>query len=250
MFAALERTLRSAVAAGVVAADTITAGPIVIAAATVLGPTHPVLSQLYREYARVALLGFGASVRSTGEKGLNPRRRYVFVSNHQSHLDALAILVSLPRHGVRFVAKRELGDVPIFGQALRATGNVFVERSGTQRDVAALDAAQRELLKHISVLFFAEGTRSESGELGEFKRGAAAFALKAQLEVVPLGVAGSYDILPRGLEVKRGGTIGVAFGKPIPTKGRSLEARDMLTLELREAVAAQIERARDLVDDA
>jgi 1-acyl-sn-glycerol-3-phosphate acyltransferase len=246
----LERALRSAVAMSVVAADTATVAPLAIAAATVLGPTHPVLSQLYREYARVALTGFGAKVRSVGEKGLNPRRRYVFVANHASNLDALAILVSLPRHGVRFVAKRELGSVPLFGPALRATGNVFVERAGTQRDLAALDTAQRDLMKHISVLFFAEGTRSETGEVGPFKRGAAAFALKAQLELVPIGVAGTHEILPRGVEVMRGGSIGVAIGKPLPTKGHGLEERDALTHLLRDAVLAQLGRARALLDEA
>lgn len=247
MLGALERTLRSAVAMGVVATDTVAMAPLVIGAATTLGPTHWVVSQLYREFARIALTGFGASVRSEGERSLNPRRRYVFVANHASNLDALAILLALPRHGVRFVAKKELGDVPVFGPALRATGNVFVERSDTGRDLQTLDAAQKQLLRHISVLFFAEGTRSEDGRLRPFKRGAAAFALKAQLEVVPIGVAGSFEILPPGVEVRQGGTIGVSIGKPIPTRGRGFDERESLTKELEDAVRGRVERARALV---
>lgn len=249
MLDAFGRTLRSALAMGVVATDTVTVAPLVIGAATALGPTHWVVSQLLREFARVALAGFGASVRSEGERSLNPRRRYVFVSNHASNLDALAILVSLPRHGVRFVAKKELGDVPVFGPALRATGNVLVARGDTGRDLEALDAAQKELLKHISVLFFAEGTRSETGELRPFKRGAAAFALKAQLEIVPIGVAGSFEILPPGIEVQRAGVIGVSVGKPIATRGRSFAEREALTATLEEVVRERVERARALVDE-
>lgn len=250
MLSGLGRTLRSAVAWGVVAADTAALAPLAIGTASVLGPTHPLLSQLLREYARVALAGCGASVRSCGERSLNPRRRYVFVANHQSNVDPLAVLVSLPRHGVRFVAKRELANLPVFGQALRATGNVIVERSDTARDLQALDAAQRRLLKHISVLFFAEGKRSESGDLGPFKRGAAAFALKAQTELVPVGIAGTHAILPHGFDVQCGRAIGVAIGKPIRTRGRALAERDALTEALREAVAGEIERARALVDPA
>lgn len=241
-----ETLLRSAVAATTVAWDTLLVAPTAIGLGTALGPTHPAVSRCYREFARVALLGFGARVRTSGDLHLPADERFVFVANHQSHLDALAILHSLPRHPVRFVAKHELGSIPLFGAALRATGNVFVSRSDTQGDLARLQAAQGELLRRVSVLFFAEGTRGETGELAPFKRGAAAFALGAGLRLVPVGVAGSREIYPRGLEVRQGGCIGVAVGEPVSTAGRSLEERGALTEELRAAVAAQVERARSL----
>ncbi|HYB13604.1 MAG TPA: lysophospholipid acyltransferase family protein [Myxococcota bacterium] len=237
---------RSTLAMGTVALDTLVFAPSAIAAALALGPTHPLVSRFYRDFARVALAGCGARVRSRGEPGLDARERYVFVSNHSSQLDALAILVSLPRHGLRFVAKDELGRVPLFGAALRATGNVFVARSDTQRDVQALDAARDELLSHISVLFFAEGHRSETGALGPFKKGAAVFALKTGLPLVPVGVHGAFEIHSRGYAVKAGGTIGVSIGAPIEVKGRAVEERDAVTQELRHAVIEQINRAREL----
>lgn len=242
----IERLVRSAVASGVVVADTLLHAPAAILAGTALGPTHDVVSWLYRDFARVALLGCGASLATEGEHHLDPRRRYVFVSNHQSNLDSMAILAALPRHGLRFVAKEELGRVPLFGAALRATGSVFVGRSNTSADVKRLDDAHGQLVKKISVLFFAEGTRSEDGELGPFKKGAAAFALKSRLALVPIGVHGSLEILPRGFAVQQGGTIGVSIGKPIETRGRRFEDRDAMTAELREAVAERIAEARAL----
>ena len=243
----LERA-RTTFAMGTVALDTLVFAPSAIVAALALGPTHPLVSRFYRDFARVALAGCGARVLTRGEPRLDARERYVFVSNHSSHLDALAILISLPRHGLRFIAKDELGRVPLFGAALRATGSVFVARSDTQRDVKALDAARDELLRHISVLFFAEGHRSETGELGPFKKGAAVFALKTGLPLVPIGVQGAFEIYSRGYEVKRGGTIGVSIGKPIEMKGRAIEGRDKVTEELRHAVIEQIGRARELAD--
>ena len=246
----LESLLRSAVAGWAVAADTLVVAPTAIAAGVALGPTHGLVNRCYQEFARVALLGFGARVATNGDAHLERDARYVFVSNHTSHLDALAILRALERHPVRFVAKQELGRIPLFGAALRATGNVFVQRSDTRRDVSALDAAGRELLDSISVLFFAEGTRSHNGALGPFKRGAAAFALKAGLALVPIGVHGSADIYARGLEVKRAGTIGVVVGEPVDVAGRSLEDRDALTGELHDAVEALIEEARALAGAA
>lgn len=241
----IDRIVRSVVASGVVAADTLVHAPAAIAAGFALGPTHDAVSWLYRDFAKVALLGCGARLVTKGEPHLDAARRYVFVSNHQSHLDAMAILASLPRHGLRFVAKEELGDIPLFGAALRATGNVFVARADTSSDVHRLDEAGARLTKEISVLFFAEGTRSTDGRLKTFKKGAAVFAIKSGLPLVPIGVHGTFEILPPGFEVGRPGTICVCIGNPIETKGRSLEDRDAVTFELREAVASLIAEARD-----
>ncbi len=248
MIEALSSRLRSAVAIGAITVDTLWAAPAALAASAIFGGRSPAVDQIYREFARVMLLACGAELRVRGEERLADGARYVFVSNHSSHLDSLAILSALPRHGLRFVAKKELGEIPLFGAAMRATGNVFVERSDTKTDVDRLEAAQRDLLKEISVLFFAEGTRSDDGRLRPFKRGAAAFALRARLPVVPIGVAGSFAILPRGIEVGPRGPIAVSIGEPISTEGRDFAEREAFTDELHDAVAREIEHARALCE--
>jgi 1-acyl-sn-glycerol-3-phosphate acyltransferase len=238
---------RSALGWSVIVLDTAVVASSAIVAGALLSPTHPLVNRLYRAFSRIALLGCGARVRSNGDDHLDSSQRYVFVSNHVSNLDPVAIVLALPRHALRFVAKQELARIPLFGAALRSTGNVIVARSDTRRDVAALDEAQRELLRRVSVLFFAEGTRSRDGQLGAFKRGAAAFALRAGMSVVPVGVHGTHDILPRGALVRRAGKVGVSVGEPISVAGRDFEDRAALTDELFEAVAREIERARGLV---
>lgn len=242
----IERLVRTAVASGVMAADTAFHATAAIAAGVTLGPTHPVVSWLYRDFARVALAGCGARLVCEGEEGLAAEARYVFVSNHQSHLDPMAILAALRRHGVRFVAKDELGRIPLFGHALRATGSVFVVRSDTRGDIGRLDEHGMALIESVSVLFFAEGSRSTDARLRPFKKGAAVFALKTGMPLVPIGVHGSFEILPPGYEVKRSGTVAVSIGKPIETRHRSLEDRDALTQELHDAVRERIEGAREL----
>lgn len=242
----IERVVRSAVASGLVLADTLLHAPAAILAGVALGPTHPLVSSIYRDYARLALAACGARLISAGESGLDEDRRYVFVSNHQSHLDAMAILLALPRHGLRFVAKEELGSIPLFGAALRATGNVFVARADTRSDVGRLDERGAALVRDVSVLFFAEGTRSSDGRLGPFKKGAAVFAIKSGLPLVPIGVHGSFEILPPGYEVKQPGTIAVSIGEPIGTDGLGLDRREALTRALHDAVAERIESARGL----
>ena len=204
--------------------------------ALVTGGTAPVVHRFYRAFARVTLFGFRSHVIASGRDRLEPGRRYVVAVNHQSHLDVPAVILALGEHPVRFVAKQELGRIPIFGAALRLSGTVFVTRSDTRADVEGMDAAQRALLEHVSVLFFAEGTRSATGALGPFKKGAAAFALKSGLPLVPVGIAGSREILPRGLRSGPGGPIAVSIGRPMETRGRPLEDRVQLTDALRAAV--------------
>jgi 1-acyl-sn-glycerol-3-phosphate acyltransferase len=245
-----ESVLRGGLAFATVVADTAVFAPAALALAAALGPTHPLVSACYRGFAETALAGFRAHVRTNGDGHLPVERRYVFVANHASHLDAPAILAALRNHPVRFVAKDDLGRIPLFGWALRATGNVMVRRHDTAGDVRRLDAAQDQLLSAVSVLFFAEGTRSPTGELREFKRGAAAFALKSGLPLVPIGVHGSFDIYARGFEVKRGGPIGVAIGDPIESGGQPLGDRDALTATLRDAVVKQLAHARRLAREA
>lgn len=237
--------LRTGLALVVVVLDTAVFASCVIVGAPLLGSTHAFVNGCYRAWARGVLLGCGVRLRTRGVDRLDPAGRYVFVSNHLSDLDPPAIIASLPHHAVRFVAKEELARLPLFGRALRATGNVVISRSDTRGDVAILDA-QRELLERVSVLFFAEGTRSRTGELGLFKRGAAVFALKTGMAVVPVGVHGTYEIFPRGLRLRRWGTVGVTVGDPIPVKGRSLEDRGGLTELLHARVRAQVEQAREL----
>jgi 1-acyl-sn-glycerol-3-phosphate acyltransferase len=236
--------LRTALGAAVAGLDTALFAPTAIAASLLLGPTHPFVNRCYREWARLVLLGCGASLRTNGDAHLPRDRHFVFVANHLSDLDAPAIIAALAQHPVRFVAKQELARIPLFGQALRATGNVIITRTDTQTDVARLDEGSG-LVERVSVLFFAEGTRSRSGETGPFKRGAAAYALKTGLPLVPVGVAGTFEILPRGAEIRGAGPVGVSVGEPIEASGEA--DRTALTAVLRERVLAEIERARSFL---
>ena len=209
------------------------------------GGVAPVIHGFYQAFNRVVLWAFRVKLEVVGLERLELGRRYVVVPNHQSLLDVPALVCAFREHPLRFVAKQELGSIPIFGRALKRSGTVFVTRSDTKTDLERMHRARAELLKHVSVLFFAEGTRSHTGELGAFKKGAAVFGVQTGLPIVPVGIAGSYEILPRGLRVRTpGGRIALSVGAPIETAGRSVEERELLTEEVRSAVAKEIEHAR------
>ena len=165
----------------------------------------------------------------------------VFAANHQSNFDAPFIFLRIPRH-IRFVAKQELYRIPIFGTALKAMGNIRVERTGAESDREAIQSAVERVRTKTSILFFAEGTRSADGQLRPFKKGAAILAIDAQVPLVPLAVAGAYEITPKGgLWVRSGRPIVLRVGKPISTTGLTRDDRDMLTDRAHQAVAELLE---------
>jgi 1-acyl-sn-glycerol-3-phosphate acyltransferase len=230
----------------VVAAVVVTGTGVIVSLFT--GGVAPVIHGFYQAFARMVLWGMDVRLEVAGLENLERGVRYVVVPNHQSHLDVPALIRAFRDHPLRFVAKQELGRIPIFGRALKRSGTVFVTRSDTKRDLERMHAARAELLKHVSVLFFAEGTRSRDGRLQPFKKGAAVFGVQTGLPIVPVGIAGSYEILPRGMRLlKRGGTVALSVGRPIATADRTVEEREVLTGEIRDAVIEEIERARQLL---
>jgi 1-acyl-sn-glycerol-3-phosphate acyltransferase len=205
-----------------------------------------VLRSWGRRFVRVT----GSWVIVRRDSGVEPGRSYVFVSNHTSNLDAPAIL-SVLDHPLRFIAKKELSYIPVFGWAARRMGHVFIDRKNTARSTRAIRDRIGRGLRGESLFFFAEGTRSTRDELLPFKKGAAVAALETGLDCVPIAVAGARDVLkPKGFSLFRPGPVAVVFGKPIPLDGHALERRAELVAAQRAAVEAALVQARELVATA
>jgi 1-acyl-sn-glycerol-3-phosphate acyltransferase len=122
-------------------------------------------------------------------------KAHVVCSNHASLLDILALIRVVPPP-FRFVAKRELTRWPIVGWALRPAGQIVIDRADHAQAIQSItEAALRKIRGQ--VIFFVEGTRSRSGQLQPFKKGAFHFAIRNRLPVLPVAVRGSYDALAR-----------------------------------------------------
>jgi 1-acyl-sn-glycerol-3-phosphate acyltransferase len=175
-----------------------------------------------------------------------PAGNFVLCANHQSNFDVLVLFRHLRRH-LRFVAKAQLRRVPVFGYALERAGNIFVDRQGTAADRERLQDAVRAVRERVSVVFFAEGTRSEDGLLRPFKKGAAVMALEAQVPLVPVAVAGTHRILEKGSVIIHPRPAALVVGPPIATAGRSVADRDEVTELAHAAVARLLDEANALV---
>lgn len=175
-----------------------------------------------------------------------PAGNFVLCANHQSNFDALVLFRHIRRH-FRYVAKKELLKVPLLGPALRRAGNIFVERTGGDADKQKLNEAARAVRERVSVVFFAEGTRSDDGILRPFKKGAALMAIDAQVPLIPVAIAGTHRILEKGSMAIHPRPAALMIGKPLDTTGLTTEAREELTQRAHDAVAKLLEEGNRIV---
>ena len=167
------------------------------------------------------------------------RGAYVVVANHQSFLD-IFVLCNIP-HEMKWVAKKELFKIPMFGWGLRLAGDICLDRGDTASALKVMDQARRYLKNGMSVMIFPEGTRSEDGTLLSFKPGAFKLAVETGVPVLPIAVSGSANGMPKGGPWVRPTTVSVKILEPIPTAG--LRGRDVR--KLRDDVRDRIARALD-----
>lgn len=190
-----------------------------------------------KAWAQSLLLASAVEIDVHDLEQINPEDGYIFVSNHLSHFDSLAIALTLPPNKLRFLAKRELFSIPFFGWCLSLVGYIPVERSPQDRSHHVISRAERALAEGFSLLFFAEGSRSRDGRIHPFRPGALRLARKTSTTIVPVGIRGGREILPRGEWFPRRGIITICYGKPIPPNELEEEFNEALE-DLRSRVAA------------
>ncbi len=194
-----------------------------------------------RTWSRWLIWSTGCRVTVEGVENIAADRPQVIASNHVSHVDVISLAANIPKR-FRFVAKKELARIPLFGTAWKAAGHISVDRGDRASAVASLDAAGRLIRQDYSaVVIFPEGTRSITGELQPFKKGAFMLALRTGVEIVPAAVLGTRRILPKGAWRLRSGPVIVRFGAPIDTTHYDEESRDALI----DVVRSRIEQLLD-----
>ena len=162
-------------------------------------------------------------LRVTGRDHIARDRSYVFMSNHQSHMDIPVLYASLPVPTLRMVAKTELFGIPILGRAMRAAGFVEVDRGNRGQAVASLRRAQDTLESGVSIWIAPEGSRTRDGRLGALKKGGFHLAVGTRTPIVPVAVSGTYQVLPPGTRsTRKGMPVDVVIGEPISVEGKSL----------------------------
>lgn len=193
---------------------------------------------LARLWAGIICRVSGVTVRTRGLERIDRRRAYMIIANHQSHFDGPALALGLAGMQFRWIAKRELLNIPLFGYCLRSSRNIFIDRSNRERAMASIQKGVEQLPPGVSVMCFAEGTRSPNGRIGRFKRGGFAAALQHGMPVLPVTINGSRRILPKGSLVFRPGTIELVVERPIETDVYRPDQLDALISRTRSMISA------------
>ncbi len=193
----------------------------------------------------VLMIG-GVGLKVTGLSHVDPKRQYIFMVNHQSHIDIPVLIQSLPSFQLRWIAKRELLWVPFFGWAMWAAKHVTVDRSDRMDALGSLKKAKERMKGGISLVIFPEGTRSSNGNLLPFKRGGLLLAARTQTPIVPVTINGSWAILPKGNWRIRGGQIEVTVGKPVSVESYRPGTLRALSIRVQELIENNLQIASQL----
>ena len=185
----------------------------------------------FGDYAS-AIVGVKLDVR--GEKHLWSARPCIFVFNHQSNADVF-IVAKLVRRDMTGIGKKELRKVPVIGRLMELGGMVFVDREKTKDAIEAMaplvEAIRRD---RKSVCIAPEGTRSSTGRLGPFKKGAFHLAIQAGVPVVPVVIHNSSDVQPKHATAMRPATVRVDVLPPIDTSSWRARTIDRHVGEVRQ----------------
>ncbi len=178
-------------------------------------------------------------VKVTGRKKLLKKTSYVFVPNHQGAFDIFLIYGFLGRN-FKWLMKQSLRKIPIVGKACESAGHIFVDRSNPSKTIATFRKAEASLRDGVSLVVFPEGSRSLTGKLGHFKKGAFQVADELQLCVVPVTISGSFEIMPRTSKWVHRHAMTLTIHNPIPPQGKGPDNIQALMKASYEAVESAL----------
>jgi len=160
---------------------------------------------------------------------------YIIISNHQSHYDIITLVTTL---GIqyRWIIKKEILKLPIFGYALYASRNIFIDRSNTSSAIESINKGFDRLPKGVSVMVFAEGARSPDGQIHEFKKGGFVTAVRRKIPILPVTINGSRRVMRKGSFTLKPGKIQILIGDPIDTSSYTTDTVQDLINKTRQTI--------------
>jgi 1-acyl-sn-glycerol-3-phosphate acyltransferase len=202
-----------------------------------LSSASPWIDPVIRVWARLVLWGAGIEVRSEGTETIDRAKRYVLIANHHSYFDIPCIFAAIPQP-IRFMAKKSLFSIPIFGWALARAGFIPIDRKNRRTAVKSFDLAVERIRKGNTIVIFPEEGRSRELAMRPFQRGAFLLAIRSELPILPLAIDGTFEVLRVGAKRITPGVVTIRVGTPIETAGVSVRAKDTLLAQSRGQIEA------------
>ena len=181
-------------------------------------------------------------VKVTGREKLHPNQSYIFVANHQGIYD-IFLLYGYLNVPIKWIMKQSLRSLPFVGKACEMAGFIFVDSSSPVAAARTIREAEQRLKNGASIAIFPEGSRTRTGEMGKFKKGAYQMALDMKLPVVPVTINGSYQVMSRHTVFFTPHRMEIIIHDPISTE-------NLVTENMRDAathIRTLLEKSRDII---
>ncbi len=208
-------------------------------AVAIVRSTSPLIDSIVRVWGRSIVRAAGIDLHAEGLDRIDPKQRYILVSNHYSYLDIPCIVAAVPQP-IRFMAKVSLFKIPIFGWAIGRAGFIPIDRKNRRTAVKSFDLAAERIRKGNTIVIFPEEGRSRNREMRAFQRGAFLLALKSEKTIVPVAIDSTFDVYPVGAKRVTPGRVTVRVGNPIPTANLGLRDKERLLRQSREQIETML----------
>jgi 1-acyl-sn-glycerol-3-phosphate acyltransferase len=194
-----------------------------------------------RFWAKSVLLISRVKVRVLGSHHIDPHAPYIYMANHQSMFDILALLGYLPVQ-FRWLAKKELFQIPVFGLSMARVGYISIDRSDRRAAHKSLLDAAEKIAQGVSVIIFPEGSRSMDGNIKPFKAGGFHLAVRSGRPIVPVVIHGTHHVMPKGSLHIRPGVVVVSLHPPVDTASYDNKTKKDLMNAIRSVMKQDLER--------
>jgi 1-acyl-sn-glycerol-3-phosphate acyltransferase len=208
---------------------------------SLFGDKDRILHGFARFWSQLILGTILSPVNVIGLAQIDTTKPHVYAVNHASALDIPVLYVHLPFQ-FRIAFKKELLSYPIVGWHLKRSGQVTIDQQNPSRSIGSIRTALKSLKAGMPLVIFPEGGRTPDGEIKPFLPGAFFLAIKAQLDIVPIALVGTYELLPMNTYHIKPRPLEMRVGEPISTTG--------LTLEDLGAISTRVRRAMEDLYDA
>ena len=174
-------------------------------------------------------------VKVTGLDKIDTSKPHVYASNHASALDIPVLYVNLPFQ-FRIAFKKELLSYPVVGWQLRRSGQICIDQQNPSHSISSIRAALKGLKEGLPLVIYPEGGRTPDGEIKPFLSGAFFLAIKAQVDIVPIALVGTYELLPMNTYHIKCRPLEMRVGEPISTIGLTLRDMEALSKRVQKAL--------------
>src|ERR1700686_3526543 len=202
---------------------------------SLFGEKSRILHSFARFWSRLIMRTILSPVKVTGLEKIDTSKPHVYAVTHASALDIPVLYVYLPFQ-FRILFKKELLSYPIIGWHLRRSGQVCINQQKPTQSIAHIRSAGKSLQGGLQLGIFREGGRTPDGEIKPFMPGAFYLAIKAQADIVPIALVGTYELLPMNTYHIKSRPLEMRGGEPIPTEGYSLREMETLSAKVHQAM--------------